>query len=92
MRSLADGAGASGIDIGAATYGIIGVVATLHEGDTTGHGQMITSGLLRPTVLDSPFKRPDTRNDPARCVFRTLHVIVALQVKPELVRGVEEPR
>ncbi len=44
-------AGASVIDIGAATYGIIGVLAALHARETTGRGQMITSGLFETSVF-----------------------------------------
>ena len=44
-------AGASVIDIGAATYGIIGVLAALHVRDSTGRGQMITSGLFETSVF-----------------------------------------
>ena len=44
-------AGASVIDIGAATYGIIGVLAALHVRETTGRGQMITSGLFETSVF-----------------------------------------
>ncbi len=36
--------------------------------------------------------RPDTCNGPARRVLRALHVIVGLQIQPELMRRVEEPR
>ena len=44
-------AGASVIDIGAASYGIIGVLAALHVRDTTGRGQLITSGLFETSVF-----------------------------------------
>ena len=44
-------AGASVIDIGAATYGVIGVLAALHVRDTTGRGQMITAGLFETSVF-----------------------------------------
>ena len=44
-------AGASVIDIGAATYGIVGVLAALHVRDSTGRGQMITSGLFETSVF-----------------------------------------
>ena len=44
-------AGASIIDIGAATYGVIGILAALHARDATGRGQMITSGLYETTVF-----------------------------------------
>ncbi len=44
-------AGASVIDIGAATYGVIGILAALHQRAETGRGQMITSGLFETTVF-----------------------------------------
>src|SRR5215469_9852670 len=44
-------AGASVIDIGAATYGVIGILAALHQRQATGRGQMITSGLYETTVF-----------------------------------------
>jgi crotonobetainyl-CoA:carnitine CoA-transferase CaiB-like acyl-CoA transferase len=44
-------AGASVIDIGAATYGVIGLLAALHRRDETGKGQMITSGLFETSVF-----------------------------------------
>jgi len=44
-------AGASIIDIGAATYGVIGILAALQQRAETGHGQMITSGLFETTVF-----------------------------------------
>ena len=44
-------AGASIIDIGAATYGVIGILAALHARDATGRGQHITSGLFETTVF-----------------------------------------
>jgi crotonobetainyl-CoA:carnitine CoA-transferase CaiB-like acyl-CoA transferase len=44
-------AGASVIDIGAATYGVIGILAALHRRAETGKGQMITSGLFETTVF-----------------------------------------
>ncbi len=44
-------AGASIIDIGAATYGVIGILAALFQRAETGRGQMITSGLFETTVL-----------------------------------------
>ncbi len=44
-------AGASIIDIGAATYGIIGVLAALQQREQTGRGQMITSGLFETSVF-----------------------------------------
>ena len=44
-------AGASVIDIGAATYGVIGILAALHQRAVTGRGQMITSGLFETTVF-----------------------------------------
>jgi crotonobetainyl-CoA:carnitine CoA-transferase CaiB-like acyl-CoA transferase len=43
-------AGASIIDIGAATYGIIAVLAALRQRDTTGHGQFIVAGLYETSV------------------------------------------
>jgi crotonobetainyl-CoA:carnitine CoA-transferase CaiB-like acyl-CoA transferase len=44
-------AGASIIDIGAATYGVIGILAALLRRAETGRGQMITSGLFETTVF-----------------------------------------
>jgi crotonobetainyl-CoA:carnitine CoA-transferase CaiB-like acyl-CoA transferase len=44
-------AGASIIDIGAATYGVIGILAALHRRAETGHGEMITSGLFETSVF-----------------------------------------
>jgi crotonobetainyl-CoA:carnitine CoA-transferase CaiB-like acyl-CoA transferase len=44
-------AGASIIDIGAATYGVIGILAALHQRAATGRGQMLTSGLFETTVF-----------------------------------------
>ncbi|HVA12419.1 MAG TPA: CaiB/BaiF CoA-transferase family protein [Stellaceae bacterium] len=44
-------AGASIIDIGAATYGVIGILAALFQRAETGRGQMITSGLFETTVF-----------------------------------------
>jgi len=44
-------AGASIVDIGAATYGVIGILAALHQRAETGRGQMITSGLFETTVF-----------------------------------------
>ena len=44
-------AGASIIDIGAATYGVIGILAALVSRRETGRGQMITSGLFETTVF-----------------------------------------
>ncbi len=44
-------AGASIIDIGAATYGVIGILAALHRRAETGRGQMITAGLFETSVF-----------------------------------------
>jgi crotonobetainyl-CoA:carnitine CoA-transferase CaiB-like acyl-CoA transferase len=44
-------AGASIVDIGAASYGVIGVLAALRERDHTGRGQAIVSGLFETTVF-----------------------------------------
>jgi crotonobetainyl-CoA:carnitine CoA-transferase CaiB-like acyl-CoA transferase len=44
-------AGASIIDIGAATYGVIGILAALHRRAATGRGELITSGLFETTVF-----------------------------------------
>jgi crotonobetainyl-CoA:carnitine CoA-transferase CaiB-like acyl-CoA transferase len=44
-------AGASIIDIGAATYGVIGILAALFQRAETGRGQKITSGLFETTVF-----------------------------------------
>src|SRR6201996_8338513 len=44
-------AGASIIDIGAATYGVIGILAALYQRAETGRGQHITSGLFETTVF-----------------------------------------
>ena len=44
-------AGASIIDIGAATYGVIGILAALYRRGETGRGEMLTSGLYETTVF-----------------------------------------
>ena len=44
-------AGASIVDVGAATYGIVAVLAALQQRATTGVGQKITSGLYETTVF-----------------------------------------
>jgi crotonobetainyl-CoA:carnitine CoA-transferase CaiB-like acyl-CoA transferase len=44
-------AGASIVDVGAATYGIVAVLAALRQRDRTGVGQKITSGLYETTVF-----------------------------------------
>src|SRR5581483_10373318 len=44
-------AGASIVDTGAATYGVIGVLAALRERDRTGCGQAIVAGLFETTVF-----------------------------------------
>ena len=44
-------AGASIIDVGAATYGVIAVLAALQQRAQTGRGQQITSGLFETTVF-----------------------------------------
>jgi crotonobetainyl-CoA:carnitine CoA-transferase CaiB-like acyl-CoA transferase len=44
-------AGASIIDIGAATYGVLGILAALRQRDRTGLGQKITSGLFETSVF-----------------------------------------
>jgi len=44
-------AGSSIIDIGAATYGVIGILAALYQRAETGCGQHITSGLFETTVF-----------------------------------------
>jgi crotonobetainyl-CoA:carnitine CoA-transferase CaiB-like acyl-CoA transferase len=43
-------AGASVVDVGAAAYGILAVLAALHQRERTGVGQKITSGLYETTV------------------------------------------
>ena len=43
-------AGASVIDVGAATYGVVGVLAALRQRDATGQGQLITAGLYETSV------------------------------------------
>ena len=43
-------AGASVVDVGAAAYGIIAVLAALHQRERTGVGQKITSGLYETSV------------------------------------------
>jgi len=43
-------AGASVVDVGAAAYGIIAVLAALHQREQTGRGQKITSGLYETSV------------------------------------------
>jgi crotonobetainyl-CoA:carnitine CoA-transferase CaiB-like acyl-CoA transferase len=44
-------AGASVIDIAAATYGVVATLAALHARDQTGRGQHITSGLFESAVF-----------------------------------------
>jgi crotonobetainyl-CoA:carnitine CoA-transferase CaiB-like acyl-CoA transferase len=44
-------AGASIVDIGAAAYGVIGVLAALHQRASTGLGQKLTAGLYETTVF-----------------------------------------
>jgi len=44
-------AGASIVDVGAAAYGVIGVLAALQQRARTGRGQKITSGLYETTVF-----------------------------------------
>ncbi|HUZ75693.1 MAG TPA: CaiB/BaiF CoA-transferase family protein [Stellaceae bacterium] len=44
-------AGASIIDIGAATYGVIGILAALHRRAETGRGQRLTAGLFETSVF-----------------------------------------
>jgi crotonobetainyl-CoA:carnitine CoA-transferase CaiB-like acyl-CoA transferase len=44
-------AGASIVDVGAAAYGVIAVLAALHQRAATGVGQKITSGLYETTVF-----------------------------------------
>jgi crotonobetainyl-CoA:carnitine CoA-transferase CaiB-like acyl-CoA transferase len=44
-------AGASVVDVGAAAYGILAVLAALHQRERTGVGQKITSGLYETTVF-----------------------------------------
>ncbi len=44
-------AGASVVDIGAATYAVIGVLAALLERQTTGQGQHITGGLFETALF-----------------------------------------
>jgi crotonobetainyl-CoA:carnitine CoA-transferase CaiB-like acyl-CoA transferase len=44
-------AGTSVIDIGAAMFGVIGILGALHERHKTGHGQSIRSGLFETTVF-----------------------------------------
>lgn len=43
-------AGASIIDMGAATYGVIAALAVLRQRETTGRGQYITAGLFETSV------------------------------------------
>lgn len=43
-------AGASIIDMGAATYGVIAALAALRQKETTGRGQCITAGLFETSV------------------------------------------
>jgi crotonobetainyl-CoA:carnitine CoA-transferase CaiB-like acyl-CoA transferase len=43
-------AGASVVDVGAAAYGIVAVLAALHQRERTGVGQKITSGLYETSV------------------------------------------
>lgn len=44
-------AGASIIDIGAATYGVVGVLAALYRRGMTGRGEHVQSGLFETTVF-----------------------------------------
>jgi crotonobetainyl-CoA:carnitine CoA-transferase CaiB-like acyl-CoA transferase len=44
-------AGASIVDVGAAAYGVVAVLAALHQRTHTGVGQKITSGLYETTVF-----------------------------------------
>jgi crotonobetainyl-CoA:carnitine CoA-transferase CaiB-like acyl-CoA transferase len=44
-------AGASVVDVGAAAYGVIAVLAALHQRAATGRGQKITAGLYETTVF-----------------------------------------
>ncbi|MDE3076691.1 MAG: CoA transferase, partial [Chloroflexota bacterium] len=44
-------AGASIVDIGAASYGVIGVMAALWQRERTGKGQKITAGLFETTAF-----------------------------------------
>lgn len=44
-------AGASIIDIGAATYGVIGILAALLQRESTGKGQLVNSGLFETAVF-----------------------------------------
>src|SRR6185369_1842851 len=44
-------AGASIVDVGAAAYGVIAVLAALQQRARTGSGQKITSGLFETTVF-----------------------------------------
>src|SRR5215813_12316853 len=44
-------AGASIVDVGAAAYGVMAVLAALHQRTHTGRGQKITSGLFETTVF-----------------------------------------
>jgi crotonobetainyl-CoA:carnitine CoA-transferase CaiB-like acyl-CoA transferase len=44
-------AGASVVDIGAAAYGVVAVLAALHQRAASGVGQKITSGLYETTVF-----------------------------------------
>jgi crotonobetainyl-CoA:carnitine CoA-transferase CaiB-like acyl-CoA transferase len=44
-------AGASVIDIGAATYGVLATLAALYDRERTGQGQRIQSGLFETTVF-----------------------------------------
>lgn len=44
-------AGASIVDIGAATYGVVGVLAALYQRQQTGRGQQVRAGLFETTVF-----------------------------------------
>jgi crotonobetainyl-CoA:carnitine CoA-transferase CaiB-like acyl-CoA transferase len=44
-------AGSSVIDIGAATYGVVGVLAALYERERSGEGQRIEAGLFETSVF-----------------------------------------
>jgi crotonobetainyl-CoA:carnitine CoA-transferase CaiB-like acyl-CoA transferase len=72
-------AGASVVDIGAATYAVIGVLAALLERQTTGQGQHVTGGLFETALFyvgqhmstaqltgQSPVPMLESRSGPSR--------------------------
>ena len=61
-------AASSIVDIGAAAYGVIGILAALYRRETTGRGENIRSGLFETTVfwMNHHFARVQLAHDPPR--------------------------